>query len=587
MSSGADSNEVYQQEIWVSSREHIAYVIDNLEDDNVMASYESLYSVNLLRSHRLVSYAILKSLEKSSRKAHLYANLVSLIDCDIPECGELLAEQCAAQFVEWHRKGLNYAAQSSLISMLGELFKLGSLHELVILELLQLLTTSDLVSNVGLTVDLMERAGRTLSEVSPAAHDMIFEELRSQLQMRSFDAKAERRVSLLFDARKKEYPVSASQEISLPPHDSVVHVFDLGELKVVSLEGLQRFQYDAHFFELEDQFESIKNAALERFPVAKNETDAFVVHDRTQSEDIQFKKSIYLLLKGSLSGEEAAHKLLKLRVRDEEKSRLVYVLAMTCSQETTYSKYYGLVAERLLSSHRAWKKAFATVFEENYTEVDNFKASQIRSLGKFWGHILASDYVGFEVFECIHMSEAETTPPKRVYVKFIFQELVAELGIPNLKARLDESYIQPFLNKIFPTQSAADLRFAINFFTAIGLGILTENLRETLFSLEAQFSAGEFEEKSHCPPHDLAIEAPAKSYVKKQELSEENQAAQDFVSGRDPSSSRARKAGPSTRPRSRTPLRQRSRSPARRRSRTPPRRRSRTPTRRRSRTPTR
>jgi len=38
--------------------------------------------------------------------------------------------------------------------------------------------------------------------------------------------------------------------------------------------------------------------------------------------------------------------------------------------------------------------------------------------------------------------------------------------------------VKPFLSGIFPKDSVANARFAINFFTSIGLGQITEDLRE-------------------------------------------------------------------------------------------------------------
>lgn len=38
--------------------------------------------------------------------------------------------------------------------------------------------------------------------------------------------------------------------------------------------------------------------------------------------------------------------------------------------------------------------------------------------------------------------------------------------------------MKPYLNGIFPKDSVSNARFAINFFTSIGLGAITEDLRE-------------------------------------------------------------------------------------------------------------
>jgi pre-mRNA-splicing factor CWC22 len=54
------------------------------------------------------------------------------------------------------------------------------------------------------------------------------------------------------------------------------------------------------------------------------------------------------------------------------------------------------------------------------------------------------------------------------------------LGIRLLNERLQDPTMQESLESIFPKDNPKNTRFAINFFTSIGLGGITENLREYL-----------------------------------------------------------------------------------------------------------
>jgi pre-mRNA-splicing factor CWC22 len=55
------------------------------------------------------------------------------------------------------------------------------------------------------------------------------------------------------------------------------------------------------------------------------------------------------------------------------------------------------------------------------------------------------------------------------------------MGLPKLKKRLFEDVaLAPFLEGIFPKDHPKNTRFSINFFTSIGLGALTEDMREHL-----------------------------------------------------------------------------------------------------------
>lgn len=54
------------------------------------------------------------------------------------------------------------------------------------------------------------------------------------------------------------------------------------------------------------------------------------------------------------------------------------------------------------------------------------------------------------------------------------QEIANNMGIKVFTKKMDESKIE----SLFPTDSVENARFSINFFTSIGLGAVTEQLRE-------------------------------------------------------------------------------------------------------------
>lgn len=54
------------------------------------------------------------------------------------------------------------------------------------------------------------------------------------------------------------------------------------------------------------------------------------------------------------------------------------------------------------------------------------------------------------------------------------------MGIENLKKKLQDDSLKPHLEGVFPCDSVQSARFSINFFTSIGLGAVTEDLRQFL-----------------------------------------------------------------------------------------------------------
>jgi pre-mRNA-splicing factor CWC22 len=54
------------------------------------------------------------------------------------------------------------------------------------------------------------------------------------------------------------------------------------------------------------------------------------------------------------------------------------------------------------------------------------------------------------------------------------------LGLKVLAERLKDETLAPAFAGLFPTDNPKNTRFSINYFTSIGLGVVTENMREFL-----------------------------------------------------------------------------------------------------------
>ncbi len=63
---------------------------------------------------------------------------------------------------------------------------------------------------------------------------------------------------------------------------------------------------------------------------------------------------------------------------------------------------------------------------------------------------------------------------------FCLQELSEHLALRKLNERLSGPEMQDYFDGVFPKDNPKNTRFAINFFTSIGLGGLTDSVREYL-----------------------------------------------------------------------------------------------------------
>lgn len=81
--------------------------------------------------------------------------------------------------------------------------------------------------------------------------------------------------------------------------------------------------------------------------------------------------------------------------------------------------------------------------------------------------------------------QEDTTSSSRIFIKILFHELSDHLGIRQLNKRLSDPKMKDYFDSIFLMDHPKNTRFWINFFTSIGLGGITETLREYLQTMPA------------------------------------------------------------------------------------------------------
>jgi pre-mRNA-splicing factor CWC22 len=156
-----------------------------------------------------------------------------------------------------------------------------------------------------------------------------------------------------------------------------------------------------------------------------------------------------------------------------------------CSQERTFSKFYGLMGERFSKLHQSWAMAYEQCFQNYYATIHRYETNRLRNIARFFGHLLFTDSISWTVFDCVKMNEDDTTSSSRIFVKIMFQEVVEGMGLKKLVERFKDESLTHYLGNIFPLDNPKNTRFSINFFTSIGLGAVTENMREHLKKMPA------------------------------------------------------------------------------------------------------
>ncbi|XP_018514652.1 pre-mRNA-splicing factor CWC22 [Brassica rapa] len=118
----------------------------------------------------------------------------------------------------------------------------------------------------------------------------------------------------------------------------------------------------------------------------------------------------------TLNFEEAGHKLVQIRLEPGQEMELCVMILECCAEEKTYRSFY----------------------------------------------------------------EEDTTSSSRIFLKILFQELSEQMGMRALNEKLQDPTMEETFESIFPKDHPKNMRFSIDFFTSIGLGDITEKLRQLL-----------------------------------------------------------------------------------------------------------
>lgn len=201
--------------------------------------------------------------------------------------------------------------------------------------------------------------------------------------------------------------------------------------------------------------------------------------DLTNRAESEHRKNIYLQLKSSMSADEMAHRLVR-SCKSAPRQVVVSTLVEACYQESVYNPIYSNAAYRLCRNpeSQGWIQEFQAAFKRVFEAAHDLEALQLRVAGNFFGSLLATDSMDIsKSFTFIDLTPEQSTPSNRILLQAVFQEMQGELGKAALVTKLHEAY----LPGLFPIDTDLEsLRFSINFFTAIGLGSATKEMRSRL-----------------------------------------------------------------------------------------------------------
>ncbi|KAF9166385.1 pre-mRNA-splicing factor cwc22 [Actinomortierella ambigua] len=600
------SSKEYQRLAWEALKKSINGLINKVTPANIKSIIPEMFGENLIRGQGLFCKSIMKAQAASLQFTPVYAAVVAVVNTKLPQVGELLLTRLIIQFRKSFKRN-DKAACLATTTFIAHLTNQWVAHEILALKILFLLLGQPTDDSVEIAVGFMKEVGAFLAQEASGANEGVYERLRNLLHEGKIDKRIQYMVEVLFQIRKDKYQENPSVPEGLDlveEEDQITHTLELDEEDLDPKEELGVFQFDPEYLENEAKYKRIKAEILgedsdddesgeseseeeedeDEQAMSREEMQRKMeIQDRTNTNLVNLRKTIYLSIKSSLNFEECCHKLLLIQLEEGQEIELCNMIVECCSQERTYESFYGLVGERFAKKERRWSEAFKECFVNNYETVHRLETNPLRNVAKFFGHLMSTDALPWDVMQVIHLNEEETTSSSRIFIKILFQDLVEGLGLKVLNERIRDAPNPEWFGGLFPRDNPKHTRFAINYFTSIGLGALTVDLREHLKNapkaIMAQQQADTDSESDSSSDDSDSSDSDSSSSSSGSDSGSDSSASDSEDSGSESDASSRRRRRPRRRSSSRSPAR----SPARSSARSPARSSARSPARSRSR----
>lgn len=536
------NNPDYQKMMWELLKKSINGIINKVNCSNIHNIVLELFNENLFRGKGLLAKAIVKSQTASVSFTNVYAALVSVINTKLPDVARIIINRYVVMFQKAYKRNSKIQLQSCL-KMIAHLVNQQVVNELLAFEILVLFLDNASDDSVELACEFLKEVGQALETSNPSISQEIFEKFRLLLQEGNMDKKTQYSIEALFAVRKNNYTnfPSVIEELDLvEDDDKIIHNVSIQDEIQSGLDKLNNninndnnninntnknssepdfenlgteeqldiFTYDPDFEKNEEQWNQIKLELLgetdendnennfedqqiqelqELKEAEENDKDKNVkIIDMTETDLINLKRTIYLIIISSLDYEECCHKLLKLNLRQGQETELISMIIDCCIQEKNYLKFFGLLAERFCLLNDLYKDCFESQFENQYKKLHRLETNKLRNLANLFVHLLYTKAISWSVLSIIRLTEEDTTTSSRIFIKTLFLELAKLMGIEKLSGVVTDKNYASYLNGLFiKGENPKNTRFCINYFTSIGLGALTEDLRDYLEKYQA------------------------------------------------------------------------------------------------------
>lgn len=492
------SSKEYQRMAWEALKKSINGLINKVNVSNIKFIVPELFGENLVRGRGLFCRSIMKAQAASLPFTPIYAAMAAIVNTKLPQVGELLLSRLIVQFRKAFKRN-DKAVCISSTTFIAHLCNQQVVHEMLAAQILLLLLHKPTDDSVEIAVGLTREVGQHLEEMSGPIALAVFDQFRNILHEADIDKRVQYMIEVLFQVRKDRYkdnPAIKDELDLVEEEDQITHRLGLDD-EIETQDGLNIFKYDEQWEQHQEAYARLKAEILGEGSEDEDEDDEsdvssdedegeeqkMDIKDASNTDLVNLRRTIYLTIMSSIDFEECCHKLMKISLPPGLEPELPSMIIECCSQERTYSKFYGLIGERFAKINRLWSDLFEAAFAKYYDTIHRYETNRLRNIARFFGHLLSTDALGWHIMSIIHMNEEETTSSSRIFIKILFQDLGEHLGLPKLREHMTDEVLRPSFEGLFPMDNPRHTRFSINYFTSIGFGILTEDMREHLKNL--------------------------------------------------------------------------------------------------------
>ncbi|KAJ5696085.1 hypothetical protein N7536_006497 [Penicillium majusculum] len=489
------TSKEYQRMAWEALKKSINGLINKVNVSNIKFIVPELFAENLVRGRGLFCRSIMKAQAASLPFTPIYAAMASIVNTKLPQVGDLLLTRLVVQFRKAFKRN-DKAVCISSTTFIAHLCNQQVAHEMLAAQILLLLLHKPTDDSVEIAVGLTREVGQHLEEMNAPIALAVFDQFRNILHEADIDKRVQYMIEVLFQVRKDRYKDNPAikEELDLvEEEDQITHRAGLDD-ELETQDTLNIFKFDAEWEEHEEAYKKLKAEILgeesdeedeDRSDESEEEESdteevQMDIKDQSNTDLVNLRRTIYLTIMSSIDFEECCHKLMKINLPAGLEHELPSMVIECCSQERTYSKFYGLIGERFAKINRLWSDLFEAAFAKYYDTIHRYETNKLRNIAQFFGHLISNDAIGWHVLSVVHLNEEETTSSSRIFIKILFQNLAENLGLPGLQARFRDDILRPSFEGLFPTENPRHTRFSVNYFTSIGMGVLTEDMRENL-----------------------------------------------------------------------------------------------------------